>query len=171
MIDSVDETRDRTCNRFTGEPRNSANAAAPTGHPLDPLLQQIAAVRSAAIHYLESQKDLTAATIRRLIAKAIIGTVAAIIGVAALTASTVMVLNGLAEGVSIAANGRAWVGNLVVGAGLLLATAIGLGVYTSKSMRAARARTLRKYESRHDAPRQANGTGVRQPSTASERAE
>jgi hypothetical protein len=171
MIDSTEEKQDRTRDRVFGASGNSASdSSAPAGHPLDPLLEQLAAVRESAVQYLESQKDLTAATIRRMIAKAIIGTVAAVVGVTMLVAVTVMLLSGLSAGVSIAAGGQPWVGNLVVGGGLLVATAIGMGLYISKWMRSARERTIRKYESRHDAQRQANGTGVDQRTAASERA-
>jgi hypothetical protein len=124
------------------------------------LLKQIAASRDFAIHYVEAQKDSVTATVRGLILKAILGVLGAIVGVTALAVCTVMVFDALADLVTLAANGRQWVGQLVVGGGLLLATGVGAAVYVWRSMRTAREKTIRKYESRHHAQREKYGTDV-----------
>jgi len=131
-------------------------------HPLEPLMKQVAMLREFALHYIEAQKDATKATLRRLVIKAIVGVIAAIVGGTILIASAVMIADGLAELVSLAAGGRPWVGKLAVGGGVLLALALAGWFFIWRLMRVERERIIRKYESLHHAQRAKFGADVTQ---------
>jgi hypothetical protein len=122
-------------------------------HPLEPLLNQLAMLREFALHYVEAQKDATKSAVRRLIIQAIICVIAALVGGTIVIASAVMVADGLAELVSWAAGGPAWIGKLVVGSGMLLALGLASWLFISRTMRTQRERIIRKYESLHHAQR------------------
>jgi hypothetical protein len=161
MISSADDPRSRAREEFPGgtsspdseDCEHAADGPPAAENPLDPLIQQIAAIRRSAANYFEAQKDWSAAAIRRAIAKAILGTMAAIVGVTLLVTCTVLFTSGLADVIGIAAGGRLWIGKLITGGVVLMAAAILSGAYISKWMRSAHAKTVHKYESRYDARR------------------
>jgi hypothetical protein len=124
------------------------------------LFQQVAVIREFALHYVDAQKDSVKATTRRLAIKTILGAAAAIIGVTGLITCTIMVTDALADLVSLAAGNRQWVGQLVVGGGILLVFAMVAAVYVARWTSKARAQTIRKYESRHNAQREQLGTDI-----------
>jgi hypothetical protein len=94
--------------------------------------------------------------------KAFFGIIAAVIGVTFVVVSTIMVAQGLAELVSIAAGDRAWDGNLAVGGGVFLALALVAMGFITRQLRTACEPTVLKYESRHHAQREKFGADVTQ---------
>jgi hypothetical protein len=165
MISPADDTRTREQNGNAGSAppygrTPASNETSGTPHPLDPLLQQIAMVRAFALHYVEAQKDAIKSSARRLAIKTMLGVAGAIVGVTALVACTVMVFDALAELVSLAAGGHQWVGNLVVGGGVLIVTGMVAALYLARWMRTTRDSTIHKYESRHDVQRKEFGADV-----------
>jgi hypothetical protein len=131
-------------------------------NPLEPLLEQIAAVRAYAQHYFEAQTDAARAAVRRTILKAAAGLGAAIVAVTFVIACTIMLAEGLAQLIGIVAGDRPWVGNIVLGGGVLLILAISVGFYVAQKLRTARELTIRKYENRHYAQRAKFGADVTQ---------
>jgi hypothetical protein len=171
MVASSSDTNGRTGNgpASPGARSPSEQSATTRGqqtstatHPVEPLLEQIAIVREFALHYVEAQKDLLRSAIRRAVLKILVATVAAVVGITFVVACTIMLAEGLAELISIAAGDRAWVGNLAVGGGVLLMLAVIVISYVTRQLRAAREQTIRKYESRHHAQRAKFGADVRQ---------
>lgn len=142
-------------------PAPEADASKPT-HPLEPLLEQFATVRSFAMHYVEAQTDAAKAAVRRTLLKAAAGLVGAIVAVTLVIVCTIMLAQGLAELISIAAGGREWVGNLALGGGVLLLLAVAIIIYVARQLRVAREQTIRKYENRHLAQRAKFGADVTQ---------
>jgi hypothetical protein len=131
-------------------------------HPLEPLLKQVAMMREFALHYVEVQKDAAKSAVRRLVFKAILGLMAGIIGGTILIASVVMLADGLAELVSVAAGARPWVGKLVVGGVVILTVGLATWIFISRLLRAEREKIIRKYESLHHAQRAKFGSDVTQ---------
>ena len=142
--------------------RDAEADASKAPNPLEPLLEQIALVRAYAQHYFEAQSDAARAAIRRTMLKAAAGLVAAIVAVTFVIACTIMLAEGLAELIGVAAGGRPWVGNVALGGGVLLILAVSAGIYIARKLRAAREHTIRKYENRHDAQRAKFGVDVTQ---------
>jgi hypothetical protein len=171
MISPVDDARSPAQDGFapSAGPQTSSERPATSHakdaerdepHPLEPLLQQIGLVRESALHYFEAQKDATTTAARRLALKSALGIAAALVGGTALIACTVMVMDALAELVSLAAGNRRWAGNLVVGGGILIITAAVAALFVARWQRTSRAHTIQKYESSHNAQRQEFGTNI-----------
>jgi hypothetical protein len=131
-------------------------------NPLEPLLEQIAVVREFALHYVEAQTDAAKAAVRRTLLKAAAALIGAIVAVTFVIVCTIMLAEGLAELISIAAGDRAWVGNLALGGGVLLMLAVAIIIFIARQLRAAREQTIRKYENRHLAQRAKFGADVTQ---------
>ena len=148
--------------RATDAAAASSRPGAPEPHPLEPLLAQLTMLREFALHYVEAQKDAIGAALRRAMLKAVLGLLAAIVGTTLLITSTVMVAIGLAQLISIAVDGHAWIGNLAIGGGVLLVVGAGAAIYVSRALSAARKRTIEKYELRHTVQRAKYGTDVPQ---------
>jgi hypothetical protein len=94
--------------------------------------------------------------------KSLVGLAAAVVGLTFVVAGTIMLAQGLAELISIAAGNRPWAGNLAVGGGVLLMLALFAWIYIKRQLRTAREQTIRKYESRHHAQREKFGADVAQ---------
>jgi hypothetical protein len=120
------------------------------------IVSQAEAIAAHAREYLTVRKDEAAAAARSLLLKAMLGTVAAVAGLVALATSIVQLLVGTAAGLAILFGDRLWLGQMVVGLGVLTifvsATWIGFRLRTIN----ARKEIARKYERQH----------VRVPSTA-----
>jgi hypothetical protein len=123
-------------------------------HPLEPLLNHLAEIRVQAQTYLEARKDAVTVAIRERAYRSLLGVIGLLVLATVIVASTVMLISGLSELVSTIAGGRAWVGNLVIGAGSLLAIAGAVALLVARTRRTSRSRTIQKYENRHDAQRQ-----------------
>jgi hypothetical protein len=154
------QERDAYAETDSAAPSDQGSGAA--AHPLEPLLKQAAMLREFGLHYVEARKDSAKAAVRRLLIKAAVGVIAAIVGGTILIASSVMVADGLSELVSLAAGGRPWVGKLVVGVGVLVILSLVSWFYISRLLRAERERIIRKYESLHHAQREKFGSDVTQ---------
>jgi hypothetical protein len=70
------------------------------------------------------------------------------------------ILSGMAQGLGVLFGDRLWLGKMTTG--LLLAAALGLGMYyaVSKRIRASRERTVQKYEERQARQREQFGRDV-----------
>ena len=156
------ESESRTADSSTQAAPDAEPDASKAPNPLEPLLEQIAVVRAYAQHYFEAQTDAARAAIRRTMLKTAAGLGAAIVAVTFVIACTIMLADGLAELIGIAAGGRPWVGNVALGGGVLLIIAVSAGVYITRKLRSAREHTIRKYENRHDAQRAKFGVDVTQ---------
>jgi hypothetical protein len=125
-------------------------------------LEQAAMLRDFALHYVEAQKDAIASAVWRAVLKAVLAALAGLVGATLLITATVMLALGLAELISLAADGQDWVGNLAIGGGVLLVVGAAAAIYVARALSAARKRTIQKYEHRHTAQRAKHGADVRQ---------
>jgi membrane protein implicated in regulation of membrane protease activity len=85
---------------------------------------------------------------------AIFGLLAAFVAAGMLVGSVVLLINGIAGGLGELL-GRAWLGNLATGLGLLLITALAAYIVVRRITRTSRERTVTRYrELREDVARQ-----------------
>jgi hypothetical protein len=134
-------------------------------HPLEPLLEQVAMARDFALHYVEAQRDAITSAVRRALLKAVLGLLAGLVGATLLITATVLLAIGLADLISIAADGRDWVGHLAIGGGILIIVGAAAAIYVNRALSSARKRTIEKYELRHTAQRAKYGEDVTQRPT------
>jgi hypothetical protein len=117
------------------------------------LVRQVAEVHEYLIHYLEARKDKAKLAARRLLVIAGIVSALAIAWMATTLYAIQMLLTGFSEGVGTMLGVRRWLGQLVVGGGvlgcLLIATCVGIVWWNYVS----RLRMIEKYERRHKVQR------------------
>lgn len=150
MIDSTQDgpgTRRRQCAEDAHE-QCSGKAAKLDGHPLQPVIANLAELRESLLHYFEARKDKTKGTIRRLVTIFLILLSVGITWMTALVAATILLVSGMAEAVGIALGDRPWAGDLAVGVGFVLTTVLMAMVLSTWLSRSARERAIRKYELR-----------------------
>jgi hypothetical protein len=111
-------------------------------------------------YYVTAKADSVKLSLRAMvlwIASAALGfvTVAALI-----ISASWFILSGMAQGLGVLFGDRLWLGKMTTG--LLLAAALGLGMYyaVSKRIRASRERTVQKYEERQARQREQFGRDV-----------
>jgi hypothetical protein len=160
--------------RPTATPRverpEAAHQPATGPHPLEPLLAHVKELRRHAGHYLQASADSFRLTIRQALLRGALGLLGAVIGVTVLVTSTVLLLNGAAGGLAAAFGGRAWAGQLTLGATVLLMIGLACWWGLRKVTESSRRKTAEKYERGHyeeqahvdsDAPRrQQHGQAV-----------
>ena len=86
--------------------------------------------------------------------------IAGLAGAAVIVTAAVLVIQGIAAGLTVLCGGRAWAGDLL--AGVLVLAAVGLGMFAAvrSVLRASRRRTLEKYEHRRKQQREELGRDV-----------
>jgi hypothetical protein len=140
---------DRPATSSETERPEAARKPATGPHPLEPLLGHLAELRRHAGHYLQATADSYRLTIRQALLRGALAALGAVVGVTVLVTSTVLLLSGAAGGLAEAFGGRAWAGQLTVGATVLLL--IGLACWWGLRMatESSRRKTAEKYERRH----------------------
>jgi hypothetical protein len=146
---------------------HDANHAQGSSSPLDELGVQLNEFIAYAVHYYSAQRDLAEWRLTRFVLR---GAGFAIIGLACLAAAAtavVLLLLGAAHGLGAALGDRAWAGELIVGLGVFLALAVGLGIVSGQTRRAWRKRIDEKYARNQERQRAVFGHDARE--TAKER--
>jgi hypothetical protein len=107
-----------------------------------------AELREYLSYYMAAKSDGIKSSFRNLGLLIGLGVVGLMLGGAIVVTAGVLLLTGLAGGIGALFGGRLWLGQLIVG--LLLVGAVGGGAiwFYSRATRAARERTMKKYESR-----------------------
>jgi hypothetical protein len=150
MTDRVDEGRTPTAEHPACPGEQSVSHAS--------LLRQVAEVHEYLIHYLEARKDKAQLTARRLIVITGIVGALAVAWMAMILFAIMLLLTGVSEGVGIILGGRRWLGETLVGGGvlacLLFVTCVGILWWNH----ASRLRTIRKYERRQKIKRSKFGS-------------
>jgi hypothetical protein len=103
-----------------------------------------------ALRYLGATWDGALARVRAAALLGVAGFVAFVAFCGVLVTSVVLLITGLARGLSLALGGRTWLGDLLVGLGLLALSAGGLAVALAR----VRKGFLRKAERKHEERRQ-----------------
>lgn len=124
-------------------------------------------LRDYVLDFLETRSDRAAVELRRKTSRLALLAVAAIAGSTLLIASMLRIVRGLAEGLTLLFQGRAWLGDLT--AGLLLAggMAAGCALFLARRERKELKRHIAKYERLHQEHRAQHGQHVadRHPSS------
>jgi hypothetical protein len=153
------EARSNGHSRWPDMGEENRDRTQPSGpHPLEPLLEHLAALRGHVDHYVQATADSLRLTARQIVVRIALGCLASTVGIAALVTATVLVLNGAAGGIAAALNGRMWAGQLIVGLSLLLLVAVACWLGVRQLTKTSRSKTIDKYErqyhrqsARHDA--------------------
>ena len=154
------ETTDDACHQ-AHEPF-SAHRTPSDSSPFDPLLAHLSELREYVTHYWTVQKDAAKAKVRRTVVWAILGVIAAVVGLALLAAASVLILIGLSDALGVLFGDRFWAGKLVAGFAVIFIFygALALALYGwSKSSRKG---TIEQYERRHSQQRARFGRDVAQ---------
>lgn len=132
----------------------SLGEAASTG------FRHVLELRDYVLDYLETRADRAAVELRRKTSRLAILAALAVAGTTLLIASMLRVVRGLAEGLTILFQGRAWLGDLL--AGLLLAggMAVGTAVFLARREKKELKRHVAKYERLHQEHRARHGRHV-----------
>lgn len=133
--------------------------ASPPPHPLEPLLRHWNQLLEEIGRYLALRLDDLKRQFRTLALYAVLGLAAGAVGLTCLVVAVVLLLQGCADGLAIFFGDRAWAGELVVGAGVLLAAAVAMFVGSKSIIRQSRQRTIDKYEHRRNGRDGAPGAG------------
>jgi uncharacterized membrane protein len=108
---------------------------------LHTLLHQGVELYAYFSHYVQAQLDLLKMSGRQVALWAVIGILGAIVAVSALVMGVILFLTGLSSGVGAAVGGVLWLGQLIVGIGLLIL--FGIAILIGKSRMQGQARTQR----------------------------
>ncbi|MGH7215535.1 MAG: phage holin family protein [Tepidisphaeraceae bacterium] len=140
-----------------------------SGEPVTEAFRQAASrigeLKEYASYYASAKVDGVKASLRRLLVYAALGVVAGLAGAALAVTACVLTLVGLARLINSAAQ-SAWLGQLLVGLGVLLIMGVGAFVGMSMMTKASKNRTVAKYELRQRKQRDDFGHDVAQRTAA-----
>jgi len=156
MIQSEGSVMSRfdTSSSSTTPKTEHASSSPPTGNgqsppPTDALkdaLGHLGELRAYATHYLVAKADRIKLSIRNLGVYAALGVLGLIIGSATIATAVVLLLVGIAGGLSALMDAGLWAGSLIVG-GVIVLGLVGAMIWFLKWFpKATRARTVQKYE-------------------------
>jgi len=130
--------------------------------PFRSVMQDARALYVYATHYLAARVDAAGAHLRRIVLWMLAAIATAVAGLTAIIVAVVMVLTGLARGMSLLLGGEDWAGPLVIGGGILgLIAAAGYFSVRAWSHRWAQT-TRKKYERRREKQRSEFGSDTLQ---------
>jgi len=99
-------------------------------------------------HYLKAQIDLLKLSGRNIVVLTVIAGLGAVLAVSALVVSVVLLLTGLAIGINMAVGGSLWLGQVIVGLGLLIIFAIAVIVGWSRMRNRSLTQKVQDYAER-----------------------
>lgn len=137
---------------------------------LDSLIERLGEIREYSSYYVSTKTDAVRNKLTWIAIYAALGVVAAVIGLAVLATLGVMLISGIAGGFG-ELFGRAWLGQLVTAAGLLLVLGLGVMVGLKVLQRSVKRKLMARYEQRHQEQRRRYGSDVVQRSSERERQE
>jgi len=151
---------DRFAGRSPGGNGHSSDGTPPS-EALHDAAHQFAQLKEYFGHYVSAKLDGVKLTFRRLVIFAILGMVGLLAGGAMIIAAAVMLLQGLANAIgAIFEPDKPWVGQLIVSVLVLGGVVAGTILLVRKMTGASKARTVAKYDSKHDQQRQHFGQDV-----------
>jgi hypothetical protein len=112
----------------------------------DRLLKQITELREYVTYFISAKTDSARLLVQQIIMWVALGFVGVIAISSVLATVVVLLLTGVAEGLTVAFGGRIWLGNIV--ASLLTLVILGLGsfVWVRKWRKSSHMRTIQRYE-------------------------
>jgi len=135
-------------------------SAPPAQNPLEPLLKSLGEMREYVSYYLTTSADSVKLSIRNAVLYGVLGLLGLIVGAALLVTAAVLVLQGIANGLTILFDGRAWAGQLTTGMVVLVLAALVTWFGLKRLMNSSRQKTIEKYEHRRNQQRAAFGHDV-----------
>jgi hypothetical protein len=140
--------------------------ATPGPHPLDPLIASLKALQAYVSYYLAIRTESLKVKIRQAALMAAMGLLGLLAGAGLVIYAVVLLLSGIAEGLTVLFGNRAWAGDLLTG-GLFLAIVFGgmyagMRIWTKISWR----KTEEKYERRRNQQRADLGRDVHETAEA-----
>jgi hypothetical protein len=148
-VSDVDSEQRSTSGDRTGVDGGPTVGGAEEQSPLEPLIANLAEVQEYLSLYIAAKADLLKASVRRMVVAAAVGLAGGALLLAIPIVAAVLLLNGCAEAVGVMAGGRSWVGQVVIGGGVILATCGIDAACVLLWFRSARRATQRKYEHQH----------------------
>jgi len=137
----------------------SAAAGAPASHEVNGhgvsfagLIQSLSRIfgeiREYLAYLIAAELDAVKLAVRSAVIYAVLGVVALLGAAAVVVTAVVLLLEGAAEGISAALNGRLWAGELIVSVGVLAIIVVSALVALGAVKRSSRRLTVEKYETR-----------------------
>ena len=140
----------------TSEPESDSSAP----EAFDRLLKQVAELREYITYFVSAKTDSVKLSVQQVLMWVVLGFVGVIALSSLLATVMVLLLTGLAEGLTVVFGGRIWLGNIV--AGLLTLAILGLGsfIWVRKWRKSSRMRTIQRYEQQQRQQQAAFGHSV-----------
>ena len=124
------------------------------------LLQQLEELRAYSTHFVSAKVDGFILSVRQLLVWMVLGIVGLIALAAVVVTAIVLFLGGTAGGLGQLFGGRLWLGQLVVGGGLLLLLTLSILIGVRTWQRRARQQKVQQYDERQRQQRAAFGHSV-----------
>jgi hypothetical protein len=124
------------------------------------LLQQIEELRAYSTHFVSAKVDGLMLSARQLLVWAVLGIVGLIALAGLVVTSIVLFLDGAAGGLGRLFGGRLWLGQLVVGGGLLVLLTLSILIGVRTWQRRSRQQKVQQYDERQLQQRAAFGHSV-----------
>jgi hypothetical protein len=122
--------------------------------------EQFAEVRDYLLFYLRTRIDRLKLSVRNLFCVAAVAIVVLLLGAALLVTAVVLLCRGIAEGLTVLFDGRAWLGDVVTAVVLLVAVVGGIYGTLNHITGTWKERTVHAYERQKRQQRAAHGTDV-----------
>ena len=124
------------------------------------LLQQLEELRAYSTHFVSAKVDGFILSVRQLLVWMVLGIVGLIALAAVVVTAIVLCLGGAAGGLGSLLGGRLWLGQLVVGGGLLVLLTLSILIGVRTWQRRARQQKVQQYDERQRQQRAAFGHSV-----------
>jgi hypothetical protein len=143
-----------------GQGSTSSDQQSAPPDPWAPLLLQVDELREYFSYYLGARTDLFRARVRRLVTLTLFIFVAAVATATFAATAAALVLVGLGAGLGELLGGRIWLGNFIIGASVLIVTALGGLGATRWLNNSSRLKTIRSYAQKREHQRREFGRDV-----------
>jgi hypothetical protein len=134
---------------------------------LHTLLHQGVELYAYSAHFVHAQLDTLKLSGRQAMLWAAVGSLGAIVAVSALVVGVVLLLTGLAVGVGMAVGGALWLGQVIVGLGLLISFGVAIPIGWSRLQDRSRSQKVQDYAERQRQQRLQFGHSVADRATDS----
>lgn len=124
------------------------------------LLQQLEELRAYATHFVSAKVDAFLVSARQLLVWAVLGVAGLIALTALVVTAIVLFLDGAAGGLGLLFGGQLWLGQLVVGGGLLVLLTLSILIATRTWQGRARQQKVQQYDERQLQQRAVFGRSV-----------